>query len=148
MNLVQLFEKMHNEKVEFSKIHNEKVHFHLLNMTLLPFYYFSLSVSHLQLFNNNLPLKIYCENIVIPFLFFFLLFFPSFFILHTRTAFLFFPFFSPPHTYPYTYLFLLLSSFTIYHFLQTQTVPALLLPLFFFFFFFSPFLLALPFSLY
>ena len=57
----------------------------------------------------------------------FLLFFPSFFILHTRTAFLssyffpfFFPFFfSPPHTYPYTFIFLLLSTFYPYHFLQT-----------------------------
>ena len=71
-----------------------------------------------------------------PFSFlFFLFFFPSFFILHARgAAFLFFPFFSPPHTYPYTFIFLLLSSFATYHFLQTQNIPALLLPLFFFFF--------------
>ena len=95
--------------------------------------------------NNNLPLKIYCENIVIAFLnfnfLFFILFFPSFFssiflssffLLHTRTLtlffFSFFPLFSlplPPHS-------------RTFH-------RALFLPLSFFYYLFSFFLS--PFSL-
>ena len=82
--------------------------------------------------NNNLPFKIYCENIVIAFLnfnfLFFILFFPSFFssiflssffLLHTRTLtlffFSFFPLFSlpfPPHSRTFhRALFLPLSFF-------------------------------------
>ena len=124
------------------------------NLNVLLNLFFSLSkkiiFSSPILANNNLPLKIYCENIAISFPIFFSFFpffFPSFFILHARgAAFLFFPFFSPPHTYPYTFIFLLLSSFATYHFLQTQNIPALLLPLFFFFFpfFLSPFTKNIP----
>ena len=64
---------------------------------------------------------------------------PLFFILHTCTAFLsssFFLFFSlifsPPHTYPYTFLFSLLSSFYPYHFLQTPEHSSSLSSFFFF----------------
>ena len=46
--------------------------------------------------NNNRPLKIYCEKIVIIFHYSFFLFFPSFFILHTTfLSSSFFPFFFP-----------------------------------------------------
>ena len=61
--------------------------------------------------NNNLSLKIYCENIVIVFLnfnfSFFILFFPYFFTFFSSIfPFLFFfSFFSPPHTYPSNYFF-------------------------------------------
>ena len=86
----------------------------------------------------------------------FFLFFPLFFILHKRTTFLFlsfffflfFPLFFLLHTHTLPlFFFLLLSSFAIYHFLQTQNVPALLLPLFFFCFplFLSPFSLSISF---
>ena len=74
------------------------------------------------LINNNLSLKIYCENIVIAFLnfnfSFFILFFPYLFTFFSSIFpsssffFLFFPLFSPPHTYPSNYfLFLFLFSF-------------------------------------
>ena len=98
--------------------------------------------------NNNLPLKIYCEKIVIIFHSSFFLFSPSFFILHTRhfflSFFLFFSlFFSPPHTYPFSFLFY--PSFVLFFslpFLQTpECSRALLIPLFFFFFL-SPFSLS------
>ena len=84
----------------------------------------------------------YCENIVIPFLS--SSFFPSFFILHTRTAF-FSLFFSPPHTYPYTFLFLLLSTFYPYHFLQTLEHSSSL-SLFYFFFSLSALRLEHPYN--
>ena len=104
--------------------------------------------------NNNLPLKIYCENIVIPFPFFFSFFFPSFFILHTHTAFLFlfsffpfFPFYFLLHTRTLTLFF-----FYFFPLLQPTTSSKLRtfqLSFFLFSFFsFLPFLLALPFSLY
>ena len=93
--------------------------------------------------NNNLPLKIYCESIVkilwyhFPFLFFFL-FFPSFFILHTCTAFLF-SFFFLLHTRTLTLFF-----FYFFPFLQPTTSsklrtfqPSFFLFFFFFFFFVS-----------
>ena len=111
------------------------------NFNILLKLFFSLSKIFFSpiLANNNLPLKIYCEKIVIifhsSFFFFSLLFFypphtaflsfsfffPSFFILHTRTRSLFF--------------FILLSS----KLQNIQSSPSLS----FFFFFFSPFLLAL-----
>ena len=69
--------------------------------------------------NNNLSLKIYCENIMIAFLnfnfSFFILFFPYFFTFFSSifpSIFSFFSlFFSPPHTYPSNYFFLFLFSF-------------------------------------
>ena len=101
----------------------------------------------LILANNNLPLKIYYENIMIAFPSFFP-FFPSFFLLHTCTTFpsfsLFFPLFlSPSHMYLYSFLFFffLLSSFFPNHFLQTpehSTELSFFLFLFVFSFFLSP----------
>ena len=78
--------------------------------------------------NNNLLLKIYCENIMIAFLnfnfSFFILFFPYFFIFfHPYFLLLFFLlfslFFSPPHTYPslFSFFFFPLFPFFPYHFL-------------------------------
>ena len=72
-------------------------------------------------------------------LFFSLFFYPphTYRISFSFSFFPFFPFvFSPPHTYPSTFLFLLLSSFAIYHFFQAQNVVVLLLPSFFYFFIF------------
>ena len=93
--------------------------------------------------NNNLPLKIYCENIVIAFLnfnfLFFILFFPFFFI-HIS-----FFFFSPPHTYPYFFLFFLLSSFFPTTSSTLQNIPQSSLSSSFFFLLFIFFL---PFSLF
>ena len=94
--------------------------------------------------NNNLPLKIYCENIVIAFLnfnfLFFILFFPFFFI-HIS-----FFFFSPPHTYPYFFLFFLFPLFSLPLPPHSRTFhKALFLPLSFFYYLFSFFLS--PFSL-
>ena len=109
------------------------------NLNVLLKLFFSLSKKIIFLLpilaNNNQVLKIYCENITIVF--------PSFFLLHIRTAFpfFFFLFFSPPHTYPYTFLFLLLSSFVTYYFLQTperSSSPSTS-------FFFSPFSLSTSF---
>ena len=70
---------------------------------------------------------------------------PSFFILHTCTAFFSF-FFSPSHTYPYTFHFLLLSSFVTYYFLQTLERSSSPSSFFFFFFhfFLSPFTKNIP----
>ena len=129
------------------------------NLNVLLKLFFSLSKKIIFfspiLANNNLPLKIYCKSIVkilwYHFLFFFFLFFPSFFILHTHTAFLFllFPFF-----YSSTHVPLHFSFFTSFLFCNLPLPPnsrtfQLSFFLFFFFFFsFLPFLLALPFSLY
>ena len=111
---------------------------------LLKLFFFSLILA-----NNNLPLKIYYENIMIAFPSFFP-FFPSFFLLHTCTTFpSFFPFFSPlfitfTHV-PLLFSFLFFPSFLFF----SQPLPpnsrtfhrALFLPLSFCFFFlpFSPF---------
>ena len=94
--------------------------------------------------NNNLPLKIYCEKIVIIFHSSFFLFSPSFFILHTWHFFIFFfpLFFSSTHV-PLLFSFLsLFSPFFSKPFLQTPEHSELS---FFvsFFFSFLPFLLAL-----
>ena len=108
------------------------------NLNVLLKLFFSLSKKIILfsqiLANNILPLKIYCENIVIPFLsssffpsflsfthvpHFFLLLFPFFFLLHTRTLTLFFFYFFP--------LFIPITSSKL------QKFPAFLLPFFFFF---------------
>ena len=73
-----------------------------------------------MLANNNLPLKIYCEKIVIIFHSSFFLFFPSFFY-PPHIAFLSFLSFFPPFFFP-----------TIPP--NSRTFRALLLRLFFFFF--------------
>ena len=113
---------------------------------LLKLFFFSLILA-----NNNLPLKIYYENIMIAFPSFFL-FFPSFFLLHTRTTFpSFFPFFPSIyhlHTCTLTLFFsffFLLSSFFPNHFLQTPEHSielSFFLFLFVFSFFLSPFSLS------
>ena len=85
--------------------------------------------------NNNLPLKIYCENIVTVFLNFDFLFF----ILFSLILFYFFLihisfFFSPPHTYPL--FFFLISFFPLFpcHFLHTRALTFFsLFPYFFLF---------------
>ena len=112
------------------------------NLNVLLQLFFSLSKQIIFfsaiLTNNNLPLKIYCENIVTVFLnfsfLFFILcfpyfilffihiffFFPSFFLLHTRTLNFFFLYFLlssfslplPPHTWPY--FFSLFPSFVFF----------------------------------
>ena len=76
----------------------------------------------------------------------FILFFPYLFIffIHTISSFRFFffiPLFSPPHTYPYSFLFFLLSSFfpTTSSKLQNILELSLSLSLFFFFCFLSLF---------
>ena len=116
---------------------------------LLKFFFLSKKIIFFSpiLANNNLPLKIYCENIMILFPLFFFSFFSLFFYPpHTyRISFSFFPFFSPPHMYPYTFLFLLLSSFVTYHFLQTPERSSSPSSFFFFFFFFFPFSLSTSF---
>ena len=92
--------------------------------------------------NNNIPLKIYCENIVIIFHSSFFLFFSPLFLSSTHGisfflfSFFFSLFFSPPHTY--TFSFLSYPSFLLF-FIPTippnsRTFRALLLRLFFFFF--------------
>ena len=110
------------------------------NLNVLLKFFFSLSKKIIFLLpilaNNNQVLKIYCENITIVFP----SFFPSFFLLHIRTAFpsffhFFFLFFSPPHMYPYSFLFSLLSSFFPYHFLQTPECSTELSFFLFFYFF-------------
>ena len=101
------------------------------NLNVLLKLFFSLSKKIIFFLTN---IKIYCENIVIAFLFF-----PLFFLLHTCTIFLSFfpfsPFFSPP---PYSFSFF---SFFLLFFPITssklQNVPS---SLFFFLFFFPPFL--------
>ena len=121
-----------------------------------------------MLAHNNLPLKIYCENIVISFLNFnllFFIFFPlyfllffssffslSFFLLHTctLTLFLFFLLSSfslplPPHTCPYFSSFFLSLAFfaTTSHSRTFHTVSAPLSSLKVSAFFFSFFVLFL-----
>ena len=95
--------------------------------------------SSLVLANNNLPLKIYYENIIVAFtsfkfLFFILFFSFSLFLSSTRYLYFFFPFFSPPHTYslssPYLHfwLFFILFFFTRlppFHPLSFQNIPFL-----------------------
>ena len=77
--------------------------------------------------NNNLSLKIYCENIVIAFLnfnfSFFILFFPyffTFFFIHISFFFFFFfpLFFSSTHTYPSLFFF---SSFPFFPTTSSRT---------------------------
>ena len=114
------------------------------NLNVLLKLFFSLSKKiiffSLLLANNNLPLKIYCENIVIPFPHsssffptlphFFLLFFPFFFLLHTRTLTLFFFYFFPlfiPITSPklqniLALLFLFLFFFSQQFVCNTHTI--------------------------
>ena len=100
--------------------------------------------------SNNIPFKIYCENIVIIFHSSFFFFFPLFFFYPPHTAFLsfFFPFFSlffsPPHTYTFSFLFY--PSFLLFFPAippNSRTFRALLLHLFFFFFFLALRLLVL-----
>ena len=126
------------------------------NLNVLLKLFFSLSKKIIFfssiLANNNLTLKIYCENIVIPFLFFPI--FSSFFILHTRTAFLFlffslfFPLFFLLHTHAlplfFFYYFPLLQSITSSK-LRTFQFSFFLLFFFFFPFFLSPFSLSTSF---
>ena len=90
-----------------------------------------------KLTNNNLPLKIYCKNIMIAFLnfnfSFFILFFPyffTFFFIHISF------FFSPPHMYPSNYFF-----FFFLFFLSPFSLPRHSRT--FHFYFFSFFLLSL-----
>ena len=65
--------------------------------------------------NNNLPLKIYCEKIVIAFHSSFFFFSPSFFILHTRHFFLFFFFlFFPPLFFSSTHVHVLFSFLSFF----------------------------------
>ena len=92
--------------------------------------------------NNNLPLKIYCEKIVIIFHSSFFLFSPSFFILHTRHFFIFFSSFFLLHTRTLTlFFFIPLSSFFFKAIpSNSRTFRALLLR--FIFFFLSPFSLS------
>ena len=99
----------------------------------LKLYFYSLILA-----NNNMLLKIYCENIVVAFLnchfFFFILFFISFFLSSIR--FFFFSLdFSPPHTYthispssPFFLYFPLVQNLPLSFFLQLSI-------LFFFFLF-------------
>ena len=106
------------------------------NLNVLLKLFFSLSKKIII----TLQLKIYCENIVISFLFFSFPFFFLFFLSSTHVPHFFFfffslCFFSSTHI-PSTFLFLLLSSFAIYHFFQAQNVLVLLLPSFFYFFIF------------
>ena len=94
--------------------------------------------------NNNLPLKIYCEKIVIAFHSSFFFFSPSFFILHTHTAFLFlfFPFF-----YSSTHVPLHFSFFTSFFFCNLPLPPnskTFQLSFFLFFFFFGVNALLVP----
>ena len=66
----------------------------------LKLYFYSLILT-----NNNILLKIYCENIIIAFLNWYFLFFILFFLsflkkFHSSSFFFFFPsYFSPSHTY-------------------------------------------------
>ena len=68
--------------------------------------------------NNNLPLKIYCENIVVAFLnfnfLFFILFFPYFFILFFIHIISFFFLFFPPLFFSSTHVPLLFSFFSFF----------------------------------
>ena len=78
----------------------------------------------LILTNNNLLLKIYCENIVIGFLNCHFLFFILLFLyfIHTLFFFLFFfSRFSPPHMYTHTYLYPPL--FFSYFFFFSSLIP-------------------------
>ena len=107
------------------------------NLNVLLQFFFSLMLA-----NNNLPLKIYCENIVIAFLNFnllflfffpyisfysFLLFFPPLFFSSTHVPLLFFSFFPSFLFFPTTssahapLLFFFISFFPLfpYHFLHT-----------------------------
>ena len=91
--------------------------------------------------NNNIPLKIYCENIVIIFHSSFFLFFPLFFYPpHTAFLSFFFPFFFPSffllHTRTRSLFFLILLSSFFFPAIppNSRTFRALLLRLFFFFF--------------
>ena len=112
------------------------------NLNILLKLFFSLSKKIIFfspiLANNNLPLKIYCKNMVKIFWYHFFFLFFSLFLSSTHIPYFFFffffslCFFSSTHI-PSTFLFLLLSSFAIYHFFQAQNVPVLLLPPFFFF---------------
>ena len=84
-----------------------------LNLLLKLFFYSSI------LANNNLLLKIYCENIMITFLnchfLFFILFFSSHHLSSISSSFFFSFFllvFSPPHTYPTPFLYLPSFSFS------------------------------------
>ena len=94
--------------------------------------------------NNNLPLKIYCENIVIAFLnfnfLFFILYFPYFFFFSSIFPSFFPHFFSPSHTYSYSFLFFLLSSFFPTTSSEFQNIPQSSLSFSFFFYFLSFFL--------
>ena len=113
-------------------------------------YFFSLSKQIIFfspiLTNNNLPLKIYCENIMTGFLnfnfLFFILCFP-YFIFYPYFL-LFFPFFFPPLFFssthiPLIFFFFLFPSFISfpYHFLYTHALT------FFLFFLLSSFSLPL-----
>ena len=84
-----------------------------LNLPLKLFFYSSI------LANNNLLLKIYCENIVVTFLnchfLFFILFFSSHHLSSISSSFFFSFFllvFFPPHTYPTPFLYLPSFSFS------------------------------------
>ena len=74
--------------------------------------------------NNNIPLKIYCENIVKIFLnfnfLFFILCFPYFILFFYPYFLLFFPFFSHPHTYPSFFFFIFFFPPFPCHFLHTR----------------------------
>ena len=102
----------------------------------LKLYFYSLILA-----NNNILLKIYCENIVVAFLnchfFFFILFFISFFLSSIR--FFFFSLdFSPPHTYTHISPS---SPFFLYFPLDSRTFLSLSFSSSLFFFFFFLFLL-------
>ena len=81
----------------------------------------------LILTNNNLLLKIYCENIVVAFLFFFFFSFLNY--IHTFLSLLFFFLldFSPPHMYP-THIFIY-PSFSFSSSFRISLSPALSLKL-------------------
>ena len=113
-----------------------------LNPLLKLFFYSSI------LTNNNMLLKIYCENIIVTFLkydiLFFILFLFSLFSFHPYVFFLFFfPTLSPPHTlylYPHPLLFLFLPHSSLQHsyqkILQHFLFFSPIRSLWFFFFFF------------
>ena len=100
---------------------------------LLKLYFYSLILA-----NNNMLLKIYCENIVVEFLnchFFFLYYFSFLSFYHSYVSFLLF--FSLGFSPPYTYTHISLSSpffFSTFHFPGPPSLflsPALFQPFFF-----------------
>ena len=119
------------------------------NLNVLLKLFFSLSKKIIFLLpilaNNNQVLKIYCENIAIVFP----SFFPSFFLLHIRTAFpsfflFFFPlFFSSTHVPLFFSFFPSFLFFSLSLPLNSRMLHrALLLPFFFIYFLFIFFFLS------